>query len=87
MASGIVAQDGLPACLRSTAQAPSALRGIVAARATRRTFPPCRRRPAVSQASPGASLYIYLCNCLILICSIQHQMKVKLWTTNNCRLW
>ena len=32
------------------------------------------------------SLYIYLCNCLILICSIQHQMKVKLWTTNNCRL-
>ncbi|OKU85671.1 hypothetical protein AWJ24_03025 [Escherichia coli] len=34
-----------------------------------------------------ASLYIDLCNCLILICSIQHQMKVKLWTTNNCRLW
>lgn len=33
------------------------------------------------------SLYIDLCNCLILICSIQHQMKVKLWTTNNCRLW
>ena len=32
------------------------------------------------------SLYIDLCNCLILICSIQHQMKVKLWTTNNCRL-
>lgn len=52
MASGIVAQDGLPARLRSTAQAPSALRGIVAARATRRTFPPCRRRPAVSQTSP-----------------------------------
>lgn len=26
------------------------------------------------------SLYINLCNCLILICSIQHQMKVNLWT-------
>ncbi|WP_250188418.1 hypothetical protein, partial [Escherichia coli] len=26
------------------------------------------------------SLYIDLCNCLILICSIQHQMKVNLWT-------
>lgn len=26
------------------------------------------------------SLYINLCNCLILICSIQHQMKVDLWT-------
>uniref|UniRef100_UPI00374DD7E4 KilA-N domain-containing protein n=1 Tax=Escherichia coli TaxID=562 RepID=UPI00374DD7E4 len=26
-----------------------------------------------------ASLYIDLCNCLILICSIQHQMKVNLW--------
>ncbi len=38
----------------STAQAPSALRGIAAARATRRTFPPCRRRPAVGQASPSA---------------------------------
>ncbi|PNB83208.1 tail fiber assembly protein, partial [Escherichia coli] len=25
------------------------------------------------------SLYIDLCNCLILICSIQHQMKVNLW--------
>nr|WP_240760427.1 hypothetical protein [Escherichia coli] len=33
------------------------------------------------------SLYINLCNCLILICSIQHQMKVNLWTKNNCRLW
>ncbi|EGX18732.1 hypothetical protein ECTX1999_5071 [Escherichia coli TX1999] len=21
-----------------------------------------------------------MCNCLILICSIQHQMKVNLWT-------
>ncbi|WP_250205677.1 DUF1870 family protein, partial [Escherichia coli] len=28
----------------------------------------------------GKSLYIDLCNCLILICSIQHQMKVNLWT-------
>ncbi|EAN0334013.1 tail fiber assembly protein, partial [Salmonella enterica] len=28
------------------------------------------------------SLYIDLCNCLILICSIQHQMKVNLWTKN-----
>ncbi|PNB83835.1 Zn-dependent oxidoreductase, partial [Escherichia coli] len=28
--------------------------------------------------APG-SLYIDLCNCLILICSIQHQMKVNLW--------
>ncbi|EPE2661683.1 PerC family transcriptional regulator, partial [Escherichia coli] len=26
------------------------------------------------------SLYIDLCNCLILICSIQHQMKVNVWT-------
>ncbi|TFZ75013.1 hypothetical protein EYV18_10800, partial [Escherichia coli] len=29
------------------------------------------------------SLYIDLCNCLILICSIQHQMKVNLWTKNS----
>ncbi|MEV9344932.1 SOS response-associated peptidase family protein, partial [Klebsiella pneumoniae] len=34
-----------------------------------------------------ASLYIDLCNCLILICSIQHQMKVNLWTKNSYRLW
>ncbi|HAX4953507.1 TPA: hypothetical protein JZG06_004846 [Escherichia coli] len=34
-----------------------------------------------------ASLYIDLCNCLILICSIQHQMKVDLWTKNSYRLW
>ncbi|MDA6820679.1 MFS transporter, partial [Escherichia coli] len=27
----------------------------------------------------NSSLYIDLCNCLILICSIQHQMKVNLW--------
>ncbi|EBC0167572.1 hypothetical protein CR770_25655 [Salmonella enterica] len=33
------------------------------------------------------SLYIDLCKCLILICSIQHQMKANLWTKNNCRLW
>ncbi|MFN0671006.1 lysis system i-spanin subunit Rz, partial [Escherichia coli] len=32
------------------------------------------------------SLYIDLCNCLILICSIQHQMKVNLWTKNSYRL-
>ncbi|MGQ4596021.1 hypothetical protein ACUIG4_29545, partial [Raoultella ornithinolytica] len=25
------------------------------------------------------SLYINLCNCLILICSIQHQKQVNLW--------
>ncbi|EBJ7457263.1 hypothetical protein DY705_25185 [Salmonella enterica] len=25
------------------------------------------------------SLYIDLCNCLILICSIQHQEQVNLW--------
>ncbi|MDN1947678.1 hypothetical protein FCZ44_30290, partial [Escherichia coli] len=35
----------------------------------------------------AASLYIDLCNCLILICSIQHQMKVNLWTKNSYRLW
>ncbi|WP_172397170.1 Aca2/YdiL-like domain-containing protein, partial [Escherichia coli] len=35
----------------------------------------------------GKSLYIDLCNCLILICSIQHQMKVNLWTKNSYRLW
>ncbi|EDU7996291.1 hypothetical protein CSM15_004689 [Salmonella enterica subsp. diarizonae] len=35
----------------------------------------------------GESLYINLCNCLILICSTQHQMKVNLWTKNSCRLW
>ncbi len=28
-----------------------------------------------------------LCNCLILICSIQHQKQVKLWTKNSYRLW
>nr|WP_253893515.1 transposase [Serratia marcescens] len=33
------------------------------------------------------SLYINLCNCLILICSIQHQKQVNLWTKNRCRLW
>ncbi|MFU71901.1 hypothetical protein EEP46_25765 [Escherichia coli] len=33
------------------------------------------------------SLYIDLCNYLILICSIQHQMKVNLWTKNSYRLW
>ncbi|MBT2029221.1 hypothetical protein, partial [Enterobacter roggenkampii] len=31
------------------------------------------------------SLYINLCNCLILICSIQHQKQVNLWTKNSCR--
>ncbi|EBI1480295.1 tail fiber assembly protein, partial [Salmonella enterica] len=30
-------------------------------------------------------MYIDLCNCLILICSIQHQKQVNLWTKNNCR--
>ncbi|SMG62094.1 hypothetical protein SAMN03159353_11371, partial [Cedecea sp. NFIX57] len=32
-----------------------------------------------------SSLYINLCNCLILICSIQHQKQVNLWTKNSCR--
>ncbi|HAI9884004.1 TPA: hypothetical protein HL326_29385 [Escherichia coli] len=36
--------------------------------------------------APALSLYIDLCNCLILICSIQHQMKAKLWTKNSYRL-
>ncbi|UCQ39656.1 hypothetical protein DCF38_08890 [Edwardsiella piscicida] len=35
----------------------------------------------------ATSLYINLCNCLILICSIQHQKQVNLWTKNSCRLW
>ncbi|EHP5545187.1 hypothetical protein KPO98_004080 [Salmonella enterica] len=35
----------------------------------------------------GWSLYIDLCTCLILICSIQHQKQVDLWTKNNCRPW
>ncbi|EBX7469043.1 hypothetical protein DS565_23260 [Salmonella enterica subsp. enterica serovar Bareilly] len=34
-----------------------------------------------------ASLSTRLCKCLNLICSIQHQMKVNLWTKNNCRRW
>ncbi|GCN58092.1 outer membrane pore protein [Escherichia coli] len=38
-------------------------------------------------AKENVSLYIDLCNCLILICSIQHQMKVNLWTKNSYRLW
>ncbi|MGG2143347.1 IS630 transposase-related protein [Symbiopectobacterium sp. RP] len=33
------------------------------------------------------SLYTRLCNCLILICSIQHQKQVTLWTKNSYRLW
>ncbi|OKT59360.1 hypothetical protein ACN73_05445 [Escherichia coli] len=33
------------------------------------------------------SLYIDMCNDLILICSIQHQMKVNLWTINSYRFW
>ncbi|OTC45231.1 hypothetical protein AW086_26850 [Escherichia coli] len=33
---------------------------------------------AVSSGFQFPSLYIDLCNCLILICSIQHQMKVNL---------
>lgn len=33
------------------------------------------------------SLYINLCNCLILICSTQYQKQVNLWTKNSCRLW
>ncbi|OKU89864.1 hypothetical protein AWP91_24920 [Escherichia coli] len=28
-----------------------------------------------------------LCSCLILICSIQHQMMVNLWTKNSYRPW
>ncbi|PKJ32031.1 tail fiber assembly protein, partial [Escherichia coli] len=30
-------------------------------------------------------MYIDLCNCLILICSTQHQMKVNLWMKNSYR--
>ncbi|WP_148297164.1 Bro-N domain-containing protein [Candidatus Sodalis pierantonius] len=33
------------------------------------------------------SLFRNLCICLILICSIQHQKQVNLWTKNSCRLW
>ncbi|RWS51902.1 hypothetical protein DN586_24920 [Enterobacter cloacae] len=40
-----------------------------------------------TKGSFGRSLYINLCNCLILICSIQHQKQVNLWTKNSCRLW
>ncbi|EFH8509500.1 Zn-dependent oxidoreductase, partial [Escherichia coli] len=32
------------------------------------------------------NLYIDLCNRLILICSIQHHMKVNLWMKNSYRL-
>ncbi len=42
---------------------------------------------ALKEIGIKASLYIDLCNCLILICSIQHQMKVNLWTKNSYRLW
>ncbi|MXE06273.1 hypothetical protein, partial [Escherichia coli] len=42
-----------------------------------------RRLPEGKRATLARrSLYIDLCNCLILICSIQHQMKVNLWTKN-----
>ncbi|EAA7245382.1 hypothetical protein BVD23_23775 [Salmonella enterica] len=44
-------------------------------------------REAPGSGSPLPSLYIRLCNCLILICSIQHQKQVSLWTKNSCRLW
>ncbi|KAF1366483.1 hypothetical protein FHR25_005030, partial [Yokenella regensburgei] len=30
------------------------------------------------------SLYINLCNCLILICSTRHHKQVNLWTKNSC---
>ncbi|CAM6776678.1 hypothetical protein ESCOCK437M_25485 [Escherichia coli] len=58
--------------------------------------PLLKERPALTPTTllemlqdkyPGQSLYIDLCNCLILICSIQHQMKVNLWTKNSYRLW
>ncbi|UMR56072.1 hypothetical protein AOY60_05455 [Escherichia coli] len=42
---------------------------------------------ANAEVAGRSSLYIDLCNCLILICSIQHQMKVNLWTKNSYRLW
>ncbi|HDC4679990.1 TPA: hypothetical protein O8U21_003620 [Enterobacter kobei] len=46
------------------------------------------RNSAMSLNSANVpSLYINLCNCLILICSIQHQKQVNLWTKNSCRLW
>ncbi|WP_148297081.1 hypothetical protein [Candidatus Sodalis pierantonius] len=37
--------------------------------------------------APCPSLFRNLCICLILICSIQHQKQVNLWTKNSCRLW
>ena len=42
---------------------------------------------STNSAPSYKSLYINLCNCLILICSIQHQKQVNLWTKNSCRLW
>ncbi len=46
-----------------------------------RELPPCApTEPDVT------SLYIDLCNCPILICLINPQKKVNLWTTNSYRL-
>ncbi|WP_071882197.1 hypothetical protein [Candidatus Sodalis pierantonius] len=41
----------------------------------------------VKDQSEFRSLFRNLCICLILICSIQHQKQVNLWTKNSCRLW
>ncbi|MJJ64077.1 hypothetical protein DM672_19630 [Salmonella enterica subsp. enterica] len=46
-----------------------------------------RRGELTEAGRREGSLYINLCNCLILICSIQHQKQVNLWTKNSCRLW
>ncbi|QTA27236.1 hypothetical protein FYK17_15725 [Escherichia albertii] len=32
-------------------------------------------------------LYVRLCKCLLLMCSIQHQKQVAVWSKNSCRLW
>ncbi|MEL7747735.1 DUF2612 domain-containing protein, partial [Enterobacter cloacae] len=37
------------------------------------------RQLTVTENQIYLSLYINLCNCLILICSIQHQKQVNLW--------
>ncbi|EAN8329572.1 hypothetical protein EOY42_25790 [Salmonella enterica] len=45
------------------------------------------RHPSGLNATKKLSLYIELCNYLNLICSIQYQKQVNLWTKNNCRPW
>ncbi|STX07943.1 Putative transposase [Klebsiella pneumoniae] len=64
--------------------------GFLANRVCGEKLPQVYRALGMDKPEPVAkvwSLYIDLCNCLILICSIQHQMKVNLWTKNSYRLW